>query len=160
MFVETFHVSSVIRRLFQTAACRFETGRWDKSMHAHPLSKMNSDNLIRLNLRSPNPHAPSAALEVSVFAASPNPGFCAPAVSLLAVRMNECILFSLQCLWRKEGLMAGWNFSSWLVISEVARDYMFVWGIDPSLEPARWNCIHVRMGLSPGFISDLKGPAA
>lgn len=56
--------------------------------------------------------------------------------------------------------MAGWNFSSWLVISEVARDYLFVWGIDPSLEPARWNRIHVRMGLSPGLISDLGGPAA
>ncbi len=33
-------------------------------------------------------------------------------------------------------------------------------GIDPSLEPARWNCIHVRMGLSPGLISDLRCPAA
>ncbi len=132
---------------FKTAACRFETGRWDKRLPAHSPSKMNSDNLIRLNLRSTNPHAPSAALEVSVFAASPNPGFCAPAVSLLvdaAVRMLLNIFRSLySALWRKKGLMAGWNFSSWLVISEVVRDYLFVWGIDPSLEPTRWNRIHV-----------------
>lgn len=54
--------------------------------------------------------------------------------------------------------MAGWNFSSWLVISEVARDDLFVWGIDQSLQPARWNCpIHVQMGLSLGLISDLGG---
>ncbi len=127
MFVETFPVSSVIRWLFKLQPVGLKRAAETKGCTAHPPSKMNSDDLIRLNLRSPNPHAPSAALEVSVFAASPNPGFCAPAVSLRAVRMNECILFSLQCLWRKEGLMAGWNFSFWFVISEVARDYMFVW---------------------------------
>lgn len=149
---------------FQPAACRFEPGRRDKRLPAHSPSKMNTDNLIRLNLRSPNPHAPWAAPEVSVFATSPNPRFCAPAVSSLvdaAVRMPSNVFLSLYGpLWRKEGLIAGWNFSSWLVISEVARDYLFVWGIDPTLEPARWNRIHVRMGLSPGLNSDLGGPAA
>lgn len=94
---------------FQPAACRFEPGRRDKRLPAHSPSKMNTDNLIRLNLRSPNPHAPWAAPEVSVFATSPNPRFCAPAVSSL-VDAVKCVSFSLRSFVKEGGPHRGMEF--------------------------------------------------
>lgn len=98
MFVETFPVCSMIQMVFFVWILLVRNGPLRQRQPAHSPSKMNSDNLIQLDLRSPNPHAPSAALEVSVFAASSNPGFCAPAVSLLvdaAVRMLLNVFRSL-----------------------------------------------------------------